>query len=111
MDLEALDWPGARRHRPILAILSESDEHHTACVAVLQRVRATPDLLACGHRGGLAFARLPAGRWKTAVRIRLADASLVYLANREGVDVIFTLDRSDFGVLRRTREKKFRVIP
>ncbi len=43
--------------------------------------------------------------------IQLADASLVHLANRQGIDTIFTLDRRDFGVLRRACGKKFRIIP
>jgi uncharacterized protein len=43
--------------------------------------------------------------------IQLADAALVYLANREGIETIFTLDHRDFGVLRPSRGKKFRVIP
>lgn len=45
------------------------------------------------------------------LRIQLADACLVHLANREEIDTIFTLDRRDFGVLRMARGKKFRVIP
>ena len=43
--------------------------------------------------------------------IQLADAALVHLANREGIDIMFTLDRRDFGVLRLARGKKFRLIP
>jgi uncharacterized protein len=43
--------------------------------------------------------------------IQLADASLVHLANREEIETMFTLDGRDFGVLRRARGKKFRVIP
>ncbi len=43
--------------------------------------------------------------------LQLADASLLHLANRDGIETIFTLDRRDFGVLRLTRGKKFRVIP
>jgi len=43
--------------------------------------------------------------------IQLAHASLVHLANREGIETIFTLDRRDFGVLRLARGKKFRVVP
>ena len=43
--------------------------------------------------------------------IQLADACLVHLANREGIETMFTLDRRDFGVLRLARGKKFRVIP
>lgn len=43
--------------------------------------------------------------------IQLADASLAHLANREGMETIFTLDRRDFAVLRLARGKKLRVIP
>ena len=43
--------------------------------------------------------------------IQLADASLVHLANREGIEIMFTLDRRDFGVLRLARGKKLRLIP
>jgi predicted nucleic acid-binding protein len=43
--------------------------------------------------------------------IQLADASLVHLANREGIETIFTLDQRDFSVLRLARGKKFRLIP
>ena len=43
--------------------------------------------------------------------IQLADASLVHLANREGIDTIFTLDRRDFNVVRLTRGKKLRILP
>jgi predicted nucleic acid-binding protein len=43
--------------------------------------------------------------------IQLADASLVHLANREGIELVFTLDRRAFGVLRLARGKKFRLIP
>jgi len=43
--------------------------------------------------------------------IQLADASLVHLANREGIETMFTLDRRDFGVLRLSRGKKLRLIP
>ena len=49
-------------------------------------------------------------RYKS-LRIKLADACLVHLANREQIEILFTLDRRDFGVLRLARGKKFRVIP
>ena len=45
------------------------------------------------------------------LRIQLADASLVHLANREAIDTIFTLDRRDFTTLRLARGKRFRLIP
>jgi uncharacterized protein len=48
------------------------------------------------------FADLPA---------QLADAALVYLAEREGIDTIFTLDRRDFSVYRSRRNRPFKIIP
>jgi predicted nucleic acid-binding protein len=45
------------------------------------------------------------------LRIQLADASLVHLANREGIEIMFTLDRRDFGVFRLAHGKKLRLIP
>ena len=43
--------------------------------------------------------------------IQLADAALVHLANREQIELIFTLDRRDFGVVRLANGKKMRLIP
>ena len=127
---------------PIVAILSESDEHHETCVNELQCIRgplptcwpviteaawllrayplAVKGLLASFN--GRPFELLPlteadlAGIAATlakyrGLQIQLADAALVHLANRKGLETIFTLDRRDFGVLRLARGKKFRVIP
>ena len=74
---------------PIVANLLESDEHHEACVPGI----------------GAILARYE------GLRIQLADASLVHLANREGIETMFTLDRRDFGVLRLAHGKKLRLIP
>ena len=41
----------------------------------------------------------------------LADASLVHVAAREGIDRIFTLDRRDFSVYRLRRGKRFTIVP
>ena len=45
------------------------------------------------------------------IRIQLADAALVHLAVRDGVDTVFTLDRRDFSVYRLPKGRAFRVIP
>ena len=45
------------------------------------------------------------------IRPQLADAALVYLAGREGIDTIFTLDRRDFAVYRSTHNRAFRILP
>jgi len=42
---------------------------------------------------------------------QLADASLVYLAGREGIDTVFTLDRRDFSTYRFGRNRSFRILP
>jgi uncharacterized protein len=127
---------------PIVAILSESDEHHEACVEQLQRIRgplltcwpviteaawllrayprAIRKLLSSFH--GRPFELVALGETDLpgiaailikyeALRIQLADASLVHLANREGIEMMFTLDRRDFGVLRLAHGKKLRLIP
>jgi predicted nucleic acid-binding protein len=40
-----------------------------------------------------------------------ADATLVYLANRETVETILTVDQTDFSVYRIAGKKRFRVLP
>lgn len=41
----------------------------------------------------------------------LADAALVRVAEREGIDTVFTVDRRDFEVYRLHGKRRFRVIP
>jgi predicted nucleic acid-binding protein len=45
------------------------------------------------------------------IQPQLADAALVYLADREGIDTIFTLDRRDFSVYRSAGKRPFRLVP
>ncbi len=45
------------------------------------------------------------------LQLQLADASLVYLAHREGIRTIFTLDRRDFTVIRGPGNRPFRLLP
>ncbi|HXF13895.1 MAG TPA: PIN domain-containing protein [Terriglobales bacterium] len=45
------------------------------------------------------------------IRIQLADAALVHLAARDGMDTVFTLDRRDFSVYRLPKGRTFRVLP
>jgi predicted nucleic acid-binding protein len=42
---------------------------------------------------------------------QFADAMLVYLANRENISTIFTLDRRDFSVYRTGRKGALRIVP
>lgn len=45
------------------------------------------------------------------LRIQLADAALVHLAARDGLDTVFTLDQRDFSVFRLPKGKTFRIWP
>jgi uncharacterized protein len=45
-----------------------------------------------------------------SVGAQLADAVLVYLAEREGIETIFTLDRRDFSIYRKRDGSGFRLL-
>ena len=45
------------------------------------------------------------------IRPPLADAALVYLAGRERMETIFTLDRRDFSIYRTNRRRSLRILP
>ena len=40
-----------------------------------------------------------------------ADATLVHVANREGLQEIFTLDRRDFSIYKMKQNRPFKVVP
>ncbi len=42
---------------------------------------------------------------------QLADAALMYIAERDGIDTVFTLDRRDFSIYRTTGGKALRIVP
>jgi predicted nucleic acid-binding protein len=42
---------------------------------------------------------------------QLADAAIMYLADREGINSIFTLDRRDFSVYRLRNGQSVRILP
>jgi predicted nucleic acid-binding protein len=41
----------------------------------------------------------------------LPDAALIFLAEREAIDTVFTLDRKDFSIYRLTNGKALQIIP
>jgi predicted nucleic acid-binding protein len=43
--------------------------------------------------------------------IQLADAALLYLAERENIRTVFTLDRRDFSMLRLKRNRSLILLP
>jgi len=47
----------------------------------------------------------------TSINAQLADATLCYLAERENIRTIFTLDRRDFGIYRLKGDRRLKIIP
>lgn len=45
------------------------------------------------------------------IRAQLADATLMYVAEHDNIQVIFTLDRRDFSVYRTSKNRALKVIP
>jgi predicted nucleic acid-binding protein len=45
------------------------------------------------------------------LRAQLADACLVYLAERYGIDTVFSLDYRDFSVYRYKKNKSLKIVP
>jgi len=127
---------------PIVAVLSQADQHHQLCVAALDELR--PPLLTCwpvvteaqwllrrdpkaveglfrSFEAGL-LELLPMDEtalpWLEAFLLRnpklepdLADAAMVYLAEREGIPTVFTLDRRDFSIYRYGKNRRLHIIP
>jgi predicted nucleic acid-binding protein len=45
------------------------------------------------------------------VGAQLADACLVHVAERDGIDTVFTLDRRDFSIYRYGKNRRLKIIP
>jgi len=115
-------------HRTCVAALREMSAPLLSCWPVVTEAawllrrspRAVQQLLGSMDAGFLELLPLPgteAGAIASlmkkyeSMRPQLADAALVYLAGRERIDTIFTLDRRDFSVYRTARRRAFRIIP
>ena len=46
-----------------------------------------------------------------SIGAQMADAALIYIAEREGIDTVFTLDRRDFSVYRTADGRALNIIP
>ena len=80
---------------------------------------AAPMLLEWVERGGATLAEIPVSSLRAiAARMTkyadlpmdLADASLLWVAEREGVLDVLTLDRRDFGIYRTARGRMLRDV-
>ena len=93
----------------------------TEAAWLLRRQRPAVEKLLTGVDAGLfRVLDVPgselAGIQKLLVRYRdqapqLADLTLVYLAQRESLETVFTLDRRDFSVFRRKGKSGFHLLP
>ena len=93
----------------------------TEAVWLLRKQHRPIDRLTDAHAAGL-FEFLPLDgesliqiaeimrRYESA-GLQLADAALAYLAERENLSTVFTLDRRDFSIIRLKRNRTLRLIP
>jgi predicted nucleic acid-binding protein len=42
---------------------------------------------------------------------QMADAAVMYIAERDGIETVFTLDRRDFSVYRTTDGRALHIVP
>jgi predicted nucleic acid-binding protein len=123
---------------PLVAILRESDQYHDVCVEQVKSfanrmltcwpviteaawlLRDSRPLFRMLDSGRLECLELDSGaaKWMdqyaeryASLNPQLADLAVVYLAEREGIDHIFTLDRRDFTVYRRSNGQPFHLLP
>jgi uncharacterized protein len=47
----------------------------------------------------------------SSIGAQMADAAVMYIAEREGIDTVFTLDRRDFSVYRTTDGRALDIVP
>ena len=84
--------------------------HPLAITALLTSLTSGPFRLAGLEEGDLPGITAIIRKYRD-LKIQLADAALLHLANRESIETVFTLDRRDFGVLRLTRNRRLRIVP
>lgn len=127
---------------PLVAILSERDQHHAVCLATAKnlrgpfftswpalteaayllrdRVEAVQSLLDRVRRGRILLLSLDASDVAdiSAIlskyadqRFDLADASLMHLAEREGIHTVFTIDRRHFSAYRTRNGSALSLLP
>jgi uncharacterized protein len=66
-------------------------------------------ILDLGEKDAAAIAEIL--RRYRRLKPQLADAALVHLARREGIETVFTVDRRDFRVYRPGPNRTFRIVP
>ena len=46
-----------------------------------------------------------------SIGAQMADAALIYIAERKGIETVFTLDRRDFSIYRTTEGRALEIMP
>jgi uncharacterized protein len=93
----------------------------TEAAWILRKQPRPLDRIAAAHAAGL-FEILPLEdgclaeiatimRRYEDIGLQLADAALAYLADRENIRTVFTLDRRDFSIIRLKRNRLLRPLP
>jgi predicted nucleic acid-binding protein len=85
-------------------------QHPTKRNSLLESVEACEFQLLSLHGSDLASLRAIFADYHDQ-QIDLADAALLHLANREGMENVFTVDRRHFNLFRKMNGKPLRLIP
>jgi hypothetical protein len=125
---------------PMVALINANDSHHDSCLAIMKKIRPPlwtvwPAVTEAMYL--LEDFRAQDALWQMIFRevikieplnpqdlhairdlmekyrnlpMDLADAALMRIAERRGIQTVFTLDKRDFSVYR-VRRKQLRVIP
>jgi predicted nucleic acid-binding protein len=99
----------------IVGLFAAADQHHTRCVPVSTSWLPRAAWLLRRDHLPLDESDLPPisailTKYRD-LRLQLADAALLHLANRDRIPTIFTFDRRDFELVRLKNGKRPRLIP
>ena len=90
---------------PLAALYNHRDHHHARAV---EYQRGLMHIAALAPQDLPGLARIM--RKYSDRPMDLADASLVWLADKSGITDIITIDRADFSVYRTAKRKAFRNV-
>ena len=93
----------------------------TEAAWLLRKQRRPLDFISQAHAGGMFTVLDLSGdelgeiaelmRRYEDIRLQLADAAIVHLAEREGIRTVFTTDRRDFSIIRLKHNRTLKLIP
>jgi uncharacterized protein len=96
------------------AVLAETfhliHRSRTEMDAVWAQLRSGTIAMAAIENGELPYIAALMARYKDRP-MDFADATLVYLAQRESIEAVFTIDQNDFSTYRISGRRRFHVLP